>query len=361
MYRLFYKLLPVRNRTADENIHLLTDTEVAFIRKTEQRAISISAAIGAVMILILYVPKYIWTDFFADKPLQIPIIDKSIPFNIPGFIFGQALVFAEVFLLTLLSIYATHEIGVITGYIDRSTKSEQRKRDFLLNISRERKNKEVKNLGINPFLGLSKTRIFFMNLFIALKATLSNFLVRLFLQKILGRYAFRIVLDMAGIPVFAFWNAMGTRKILKESRVIIMGVNYLEQYENELAGFRTLSEKEKTLLYDTLQYIAISKRDYHQNHYVLTKILMQRFDIPVEKEHLISDGYRQELLNASDDFKALNEKVIVLGFLLDGTLSGREKKLITRLHAEGIIRTDKAGMLALNNAFVYGKGIGIRP
>lgn len=359
MYSRFYNMLPANRETGDGSVYLLNDEEVRLIRKTERNAVIASALIGAAMILILYVPQYLWSDYFSDTAFELPLLQKTIKFSIPKFLFGQALVFIEVFLLTLLGIYCAHEIGVSTGFIDRNSKLNPEKKDILLKISKEYKTREIHDLGINPYHGLGKTRIFLLNLLFTLKATLSNFLVRLFLQKILGRYAFRIILDFAGIPVFAFWNAMGTRKILRESRVIIMGLNLLEQFEKEITTFRTLSEREKTLLYDTLQLIAVSKRDYHQNHYVLSKMIMNRFEIPVEKEHGISPSYLKEIPVTDKTFRSLNEKIIILGLIIDGHISKREKKRIEELKESGVIISNTQQISAIKDSFVYGKGIAI--
>jgi hypothetical protein len=170
-----------------------------------------------------------------------------------------------------------------------------------------------------------------------------------------------MVLDLLGIPVFAFWNAMGTAKVLKESRIIIMGVNYLKHFEIELFKFRVLSEVEKSILYDSLQYIAISKRDYHQNHYVLSKIIIDNFSIATESLHLISKDYEINLKSCENDFKKLNEKILILGLVLDGNVSYREKNRIKRLNASGVLALKFAEIKKIANDFTYGKGIKFKP
>jgi hypothetical protein len=276
-------------------------------------------------------------------------------------IYGIILVGLEVFLLTLLNIYCTHEIAISTGFIDKRNKLSKDKKEFLLNISHQKKSKEIHTLGIDPYFGLGKSTIFFLNLLFALKATLSNYFVRIIFQRLLGRYAIRMVLDLLGIPVFAFWNAMGTAKVLKESRIIIMGVNYLKHFEIELFKFRVLSEVEKSILYDSLQYIAISKRDYHQNHYVLSKIIIDNFSIATESLHLISKDYEINLKSCENDFKKLNEKILILGLVLDGNVSYREKNRIKRLNASGVLALKFAEIKKIANDFTYGKGIKFKP
>jgi len=359
MYSIFYKLLPIKNNIADADIHLLNYQEIKAIKKTEKVAIVNSAIIGSIMVIILYAPQYKYASFFSTTEFPVPILHQKIEISFISLLYGIILVGIEVFLLTLLNIYCTHEIAISTGFIDQRNKLSKEKKEFLLNISHQKKSKEIHKLGIDPYLGLGKSAIFFFNLLFALKATLSNYFVRIIFQRLLGRYAIRMVLDLLGIPVFAFWNAMGTAKVLKESRIIIMGVNYLQHFEIEITKFRVLSEIEKSILYDSLQYIAISKRDYHQNHYALSKIVIDKFSITTESLHLISKDYELKLQSCENDFKKLSEKILILGIVLDGKVSYREQKRISILNASGIITHKYTEIKKIANGFTYGKGIEI--
>jgi hypothetical protein len=350
-------LLPSKKNIADDDIYLLSDLEIKYIKKTERISIFVSAFIGAIMVVILYAPQYKLTHLFSTKTYKIPLLDNMIEVSWVFLSYGVFLVFAEIFLLTLLSIYCTHEIALSTGYIDSNNKLSKDKKDFLLHISNQKKNKEIHKFGIDPYLGLKKSTVFFLNLFFTLKATLSNFFVRIIFQRLLGRYAIRMLLDLLGIPVYAFWNAIGTAKVLKESRIVIMGVNYLQFFEKEISKFRELNAKEKLILYDTLQYIAISKRDYHQNHYVLSKIVIENFSIITENLHQITKDYENNLKSCENDFKTLNEKILILGIVLDGTVSFREQKRIKKLNTTGVLMYKFAEIKKIAKDFTYGKGI----
>jgi hypothetical protein len=162
---------------------------------------------------------------------------------------------------------------------------------------------------------------------------------------------------MVGIPVFAFWNAWGTQKVLRQARVIIMGQNYLNHFNTDLHNFRKLTNNEKTTLYDTLQFIAESKRDYHQNHFQLSKLIIEHFQIETQKKHSLQEKYFLNLKNSDEDFKVLNEKIILLGFVLDGELSVREKKRFNVLKKENITNKTIPQLKLLLTNFLNGKGL----
>lgn len=193
--------------------------------------------------------------------------------------YSVVLVIIEIILLTLLNIWCAHEIAVATGFLTYENKKSTDKRTLLLDIGLEKKNKQILTYGIDPLQGINKKALLAWNFFFILKATLSNMLFKILIQRLLGRYAVKAVQDFAGIPVFAGWNAYGTRVILKEARVIIMGQNLIEVVVAAIRKDQQPTPYFKDLLYDTLQYIAISKRDFHQNHFILTKNLFEIYAI----------------------------------------------------------------------------------
>ena len=123
---------------------------------------------------------------------------------------------------------------------------------------------------------MNKWSLFLFNLVFRLKGWLGNKAIRFLTRLLLGRYAVRAVLDFAGMPLYMAINAYAVYTVMREAKVIILGqaaVGLMLQRLPEVA----LSSAEQDLLYDTLQYIAISKRDFHGNHYLLTKGLLDHF------------------------------------------------------------------------------------
>lgn len=357
MYKWFYNKIPAGHSIADESIYLLTEKEIKYIKRRENYAIFLAALIGGLMVLVLYLPQYWWPHLFPVNTFDLPFLDEPLEFSVITFIYGMVLVYAEIVLLTFLNIYCAHEIALATGFINHQSKHSEDRKTLLLTIGQEKKTKDIKQFGINPYYGLKRSTVFLMNLLFTLKATLSNLLFKIFVQRVLGRYAIREVMDLIGIPIFAFWNAWGTRQVLKEARIVIMGQNYLDNFKTELLQFRKLSATEKILLYDTLQYVAVSKRDYHKNHFYLTRLIMENFEIVNEPSHVISENYYSQLNISSPDFKILNEKILLIGFVLDGHLSSREKKRLSILNKNKIINKTLHEVEVLTANFVYGKGI----
>jgi hypothetical protein len=360
LYKQFHKRLPIPTVETDATLHLLNPTEHRAIKRLEWTAMFASGLTGTLAVLLLYLPQYQFPQLFPSHDFDLPIVGKvAVP--IVATIYGVVLVFLEIWALTLLHLYCIHHIAVATGYLKNSSENFEEKQAKILSISTEEKDKTLLSYGINPFQGLKMSQVWLMNSLIALKATLSNMIVKIIVRRFLGRYAVREVLDLLGIPIFAFWNIMATRTILREARVMIMGQNLIDAFE---PNFRSISLKinhlsdSKTLIYDTLQFIAVSKRDYHANHAYLTAKVLKAFDIPIETQHLVPTNYAERLANADPIVKNFCQFIIIIGLLLDGEISWRERQRIQKLHSEGILEPSVSEIVALKNDFLEGRGIG---
>ncbi len=353
LYNLFYNLLPVKKVITDSQFYLLTDAEIKNIRSKENIAVWTAAFIGGAGVVLLYAPQYAYPGFFNNTP--ITFFGKAYIVPLTLIVYTLILVIIEILLLTLLNIWCAHEVAVATGFLNYQLKKE--KRNLLINISLEKKNKEILQYGIDPLQGINKKALLAWNFIFILKATLSNMLFKVFVQRALGRYAVKAVQDLAGIPIFAFWNAYGTRIILKEARVIIMGQNLIEEVCKLIRKDQRPSDAFKNLLYDTLQYIAISKRDFHQNHFFLTKNLFDIYNIQPQKKHLLEDDYYKKLQAAGKEEREVCQLLITIGFLLDGRLSKNEKSQIAELQQEGLLDIGAAEIKKYQQDFLSGKGI----
>jgi hypothetical protein len=355
LYRLFYRILPIRKVNTDDQLFLLNEAEIKNIRRNENIAVWVAALLGAMGVLLLYVPQYVFPQLFPDT--NITLFGKTYAVPVVMWVYSVILVIIEILLLTFLNIWCAHEIAVATGFLNYTNKKQENKYNLLLNIGLEKKNKQVLKYGIDPLQGANKKAIMAWNLLFILKATLSNMLFKVFVQRVLGRYAVKAVQDLAGIPIFALWNAWGTKIILRQARVIITGQNLVEEVARRIQLAQPDDESFKNLLYDTLQYIAISKRDFHQNHYVLTKTLFDLYGIAPRQTHWLEADYYQKLAQAHPTQKAICQLVIVLGFLLDGKLSYREKRQVKELQEARLLDMDAVQIKKYQDDFLAGRGV----
>jgi hypothetical protein len=353
-FDLFYQKLPARKIGADEQLHLLNEREIERIRRGQRMVMAIAALLSVIGFLSYYLPVYHYPHLFPSIKLSIPLIGAEIRLPWAELLWAIALTSIELYLLTLLNIFGAHQIAVATGFISEATKPERA--DDVLQIGLEKKTTEVNRYGIDPFQDLDKRLLFLFNAVLRFKGWFANQALRFLVRLLLGRYAVRALLDFAGMPIYMAINAYSVHAVMREARVVIMGRTLIDLLIARLPR-RELSAAEKELLYDTLQYIAICKRDFHHNHYLLTKALLELFHIPREEYHRLPDDYARRLKQAPDATTALCQLIILLGFMLDGRISWRERLRLRQMNRLGVLEESYADLKRYARDFLNGAGV----
>ncbi|MEW6212241.1 MAG: hypothetical protein AB1631_28185 [Acidobacteriota bacterium] len=350
----FFHRLPVRYVAADEQLDLLNREERNRLHRIQWKMMSLAAIFSIIGFLSYYLPLYNYPHLFPAARVTLPLVNATV--NIPwsSLTWGVALTVLELWALVLLNIASVHEIAVATGFINAENKTE--KSELLLRIGLERKATEVTQYGIDPFQGLNKWALFFFNLVLRLKGWLGNQVIRYLMRLFLGRYAVRAALDFAGMPLYMAINAYSVYAVMRQARVIVMGQTIIARLMKRLPDAE-LSPEEKELLYDTLQYIAISKRDFHQNHYLMTKELLDHFRIPPKERLLSVEDYLDGLRSAPAAIRSLCRLIILVGYVLDGQLSWRERLKLRRLNQTGVLEETDREVKRYLHDFIDGAGI----
>jgi hypothetical protein len=353
LYNHFFERLPVRRVSTDSQLDRLIVEEIARVRRIHRISLITAALLAVLGFLSYYLPIDLFPHLFPATVVNLPLIEATrIAWS--ELLWCVILTMIELYLLVLLNIAGVHEIAVATGFINPNNKSERS--ETLLGIGLEKKTREVNRYGIDPFQGLNKWALLLYNLILRLKGWLATQVIRYLLRLLLGRYAVRTLLNYSGMPIYMALNAYSVHNVLREARVVIMGQTVISQLMQRLPTL-DLSNSEKDLLYDTLQYIAISKRDFHLNHYLLTRNLLEFFSIPVKSRHDLSEDYIERLKSGPGKIKALCQLVILLGFILDGKISFRERFKIRKLNRHGIIRESIRDVERYSRDYLNGSGV----
>ncbi len=371
LYRLFLKNLPTRYRAIDANLHLLTDAELQLIYWTQWGGVAAAAMFSVMGFVALYLPFYRYPDWFPTTLVTLPFYGEyelKWAFNL----YSAVLMSIEIYALSLLNIYTVHRLACISGYLtdnDRfgeendgdHNQDENARLNTLLDLGLEVQNKAQTDYGIDPFQGLSISVVFLANILLKLRGFLGSLLIKWFLGRWLGLSALRAFMDFSVMPLYMFFNGYGVYALLREARVVIMGQHLIERVVQSIdfEHFKSKYHKEflTELLYDTLQFVAVQKRDYHANHYVLAKLLLEKFGIEPRKTHVLRENYLDILEKTTDDLRNLCVLLIHLGFLLDGNFSFREQIKANNMLRRNIISEKTVDIQRYLNSFLRGEGM----
>lgn len=340
------------------NLHILTQDEILALKKIKKETYWKAAIAGALGVLVLYIPYHIWEEaLFPKRDFWIPYYEDYITLEIEFMIYGFILVILEIWYLTYINILAVCNIASTCGSPDPSDPNYEASIKALVTVSLEKRSKQLKTIGINPYHGLSKWGVFVFQLLLRLKATASNLLFKMIVRKGLGRYALRLMVDLVGIPVYAFWNVWGSRKVINEARLRVMAPPLVMRFSKKMYGIYKDDEDFNKCLYDTLQQIAITKRAFHDNHFLLATTLLTEFDIPTVENLAYNKKYFEQI-------QALNQRtrdgivhLLVFGMVMDGSLSPREKNLIEKLGEKGMMPYPESQIIQWKSDFFEGKGL----
>jgi len=356
-YGYFLKLAKVRSEAADE-IHILNKKEVKSIRFIFIKNVISAAILGVIGVLLYYIPSYIFPKLFAPNEVFIPFIGIKLKIPIFSTIYSLILAFLEIWLLTIINIRAVHHIAYTCGFPPLFDPNYNAHLEALFEIALEKKSKKILALGINPFRGMSQVSLVLFVFLSQLKAILSNLIIKLVLKRIFGRAVFRQLIDLVGIPVYAFWNGWATYKIIREAKVRIMAPNLI----NELCGilYKEFNDHQqfKDLLFDSIEFIAISKRNFHHNLYLLAFNLLNMFGIPAREKREYNKNFIEKLSQLDDKARLASLKLLIFGIIIDGVFSRREKNAIEELYNKKIIEWDVATVSRWTRSFAQGKGLG---
>jgi hypothetical protein len=358
--RLAYRYLKgLTNIPAQDSasLHLLTKEELNAIQAIVRESLLSAAFIGVIGVLLLYIPQYYFPTLFYEFPVYLSVINSSFSFPITGLIYGITLAYLEIYVLMAINIKAVFKIAKVCGFPDKNDPDYDKHIESLMRVGLEKEDKTTTTYGLNPLQGASKWTLFLFLVLSRLKATISNFVAKIILRRILGRYALRTIIDMVGVPVFAFWNAYASYIVIQETKVRIMAPNLIRQLCRDLARQFKSNPLFSAQLYDTLQYIAMAKRRYHHNHFLLAKNILITFDVPLKENHSLDENYLHHLKTLDPDVKEGIVKVLMMGFVLDGNLSVKEKAMVASLHEQGIIPYDVDTVENWIVSFVSGKGL----
>jgi hypothetical protein len=353
-FERFLERLPVRRFAPRRDGQPLDAAAIGHIRRVEITLVAAAAGLAVLGFLGYYLPVYRAPDLFPAASVTVPLIGRSIRLPWGELLWAVLLTTVELLLLTVLNVVGVHEIAVATGFLTPETK--RGRMPALLSIGLERKTTEVTRYGIDPFQGLHPWMLFLFNFVLRLKGWLANQAARYLVRLLLGRYAVRALLDFTGVPLYMAINAYAAHAVLREAKVVLMGPEAIRALVRRLSGY-VPSPVEQTLVYDTLQYIAVSKRDFHQNHYLLTKSLLELWRVRLEPHHPVPPDYLERLAVAPPRARSICQAIILSGFVLDGQLSLREIRRLDAMRGLGVVADRPADVRRRLRVFLAGGGL----
>ncbi|MFT5777258.1 MAG: hypothetical protein ACI837_000189 [Crocinitomicaceae bacterium] len=342
----------------EDQLFILTNSELAALQKIRMNTYLKVGIAGAFGVVLLYLPYHLFGEtLFPKRDVWIPFYENYIELEIEFIIYSIVLVFTEIWFLTYTNIKAVSAIATACGTVGENDPNYNENMNALINVGLEKKQKSLSTIGIDPYEGLSKWSVLIFQTLLKLKAAISGFLWKLLVTKLLGRYAFRMLVDLLGAPLYAVWNIWGSRKIMHEARVRVMAppliYKFTELLHAEFKGDKSFNK----VIYSTLQAISTSKRSFHYNHFLLATSILTKFDIPIEDDPYYDPDFLEKVDDLAPAVQVAVAKLLVFGIMIDGGLSSREKKSLIQLKDENVLPYTVEEVKKWSVSYFEGRGL----
>ena len=333
--------------------YVLNPTESRIIRRTKLLTLSMAALLGALGVLLLYVPQYNWPELFRDTPVAIFGTIYHMP--IVTTLYGLLLVYIEVNLLVALNTVGTKAIMQVCQFPEGHDAQYDRHVQALADAALRKTHRSLLQAGIDPYLNMPRWGLTIFFLLNIAKAALSNLTLKFLMKRLLGRYAFRQMTDLAGMPVYAVWNAYASWQVLHEAQIRVMAPMTIREFVNELYDEWGNNEQFRPLILEALHYVAIPKRQYNYAHYLLTETIVDRFNL---HSHVTLTGhFAERAAHAPVEVRRSLERLIVFGVLVDGKLSWFEKRRLRQLRRKNFLTYSPDDIQHIGEAYNQGRGL----
>lgn len=333
--------------------YVLNADESRQIRRTKALTLMASALLGMLGVVLLYYPQQYWPDFFANTPVRLFGSVYQLP--LVTVLYGILLVYLEVSLLIAVNLRGVKSIMQTCQFPRAHDAQYDQHLRSLADAALERPDRGILRFGIDPYLNMPRWGLAIFFLLNMTKAALSTLALRFVVKRFVGRYALRQVTDLAGMPIYALWNAWASWQVLHETQIRVMAPSTIREFVNELHDEWGGSNEFRPLILEALQYVAILKRQYNYAHFLLTETLVDRFELRTDAT--LTGHFAERVTQAPAHVRRSLERLIVFGVLVDGKLSWLEKRRLGQLRRKGFLTYSSSTIQQIGDDYNEGRGL----
>lgn len=347
-FRIIRRNTGTSSFSGDARVDVVSSAEWKELNRNTRRSVMRSAALGGIMVLFLVIPQWLLSDFFSKGLVTWNFFDFELNLNLYTMGWSLFLIVLELVLLQFLHLAAIRNVALNTGYASwNALRTDDGIAERISAIAMQQKPEDIRSMGFDPYIGMSKVRLYLIGVLSLIKAVVSNLIVRVILLRVMGRFAVREVLDLAGVPVYAFWNGFTTWRLLRSARIAFMGEyvlrDWLRRWENT-----SFNQQEVQLFHDATQQVFMMRRSYHPNLVTLGKQINTawRRNDPINSS---TGAFVIRCNECSDQARRVIQDILILGITLGevrGYRSSRVYKEIVqseylRIETDVIVRMRK--------------------
>jgi len=310
---------------SDGAVHLLDAGERAALERVERQTLWRAAAIGAGSASIVA----------TVEVGLLPHAENTVLYwGILGSISAVCAV-VEVVLLSLDALHGAHGMAFIAGAVDDDDTREHTFRS-LARAALELPNPVDADLSVDPLKETPRLWLLVAGLIYKLKVSATNIVLKMLLRRAMGRATLRaLVVPFVSVPVAAVWNVVVCARVLRESRVRVLGPGAANDVVSRvLPPDVVISDAQAEAVLRAVGACVVRSADLHPNLVALLRALRLRVAndvLPTDLDD--SRRFLRSLAALPAEEQGVVRTVLRAAAVLDGKVRGKERDLLREAHA----------------------------
>ncbi|MDP6224459.1 MAG: hypothetical protein QGF34_05310 [Candidatus Poseidoniaceae archaeon] len=304
------------------------DERIRMLKRVEFYSVVEAGALGLLsgLILLLFT---LWIEAYRGTILESEFWDNVV---ILGIIIAVGVIITMIE-LTVMYFLSLRNARIIASLNEQSTSSDDIDEQVmvaLVNAGLQTPNNTGEFFGINPRKHMSKWSIALAAFFLKTKVSGSRAIIKMmwkrFAIRVLGRTVSRGALELASLPVFAFWNMLVMRSTIRELRMR----SEMPLREDELIEFITMDSTGSTeLCLDTIEEHIFCHGDVHPNvERIFKRIHDERVSWNSNVRNRLSKRQHDEFSQSKIE---LEIRTLIVTMAIDPRSSRKQRKLFKQL------------------------------
>lgn len=225
-----------------------------------------------------------------------------------------------------------HAVGLDTFLVEDDRASELERDAVAAALARaalELPNPPDKMFGVDPRRELSRLRLIVVTVFYKAKISLTNFIIKAAVRRMLGRAGARAWLHYVGVPVTALWNSTVSWTVMRQARIRVMGPSAALEYSAAILDNEPpLSEAGQLVALQAVGCTIVSAKDMHPNLRALLSHLHKRFDEPASERLDDRATFLLELGPLPPNEQRIALRFLCVAVIIDGRITWAERRLV---------------------------------
>ena len=341
----------------DSHIHKWSDVELAQVERIERRTKAVAALAGAISGAIIGAAE-IWLgegalDLTGAMPWRKQLPYLSIYVSLTVAVSG-----AEILYLYGYALEAVARISSLAGLSLSTREVEQLVARGLSRAAMELPNPRQPIHGIDPYARVPRWKLLAYAIVYRIKVGATSFFLRVLLRRILSRAAVRVFIPFVAIPVFAAWNALIARWVMREVRIRAAGPLVVQELGERLAAERpNLSEDSRLLIAQAVGEVIVRGEDAHPNYALLLVRLFEDLEISPELVRVDWQSSRTHLQKLEPKAQDVLLLILTVAVILNSRLRRAQRDLLVEAYSLCGRPFRFEAVLEVRREFINGQGL----